>query len=79
MVSDLKDKLLKAKDDTTFFETIQDSYYDEINSDGQLARTLADMHNQRCINLIEIFMRLTSKTDVRNSYCLLYTSDAADD
>lgn len=70
MVSDLKDKLLKAKDDTTFFETIQDSYYDEINSDGQLARTLADMHNQRCINLIEIFMRLTSKTDVRNSYVI---------
>ncbi len=73
MVNDLKDKLLKAQNDSVLFEVIQDLFYDEQNTEGQLSAALVELHHQGHINLLDTYLKLPQKEKEQNYYPIIQT------
>jgi len=54
-VDNLKDKLIKANEDGTFFEVVLEEYYQDRKGDKLLSRVLAQLHDEGTLNLIKLF------------------------
>lgn len=54
-MDELKEKLLKANVGGNFFEFIQEIYYQDRKDEKLLPSTLAELHNEGKLNLVELF------------------------
>jgi hypothetical protein len=54
-VDDLKDKLIKANEDGTFFEVAREEYYQDCKGEKLLPSVLAQLHNEGSLDLIKLF------------------------
>lgn len=62
-MDELKEKLLKANVDGSFFEFIQEVYYEDRKGEKVLPSLLVELHNEGILNLVELFTRFKNKTE----------------
>jgi DNA-binding ferritin-like protein len=63
IMDELKEKLLKANVDGNFFEFIQEIYYQDRKGEKLLPSTLAELHNEGKLNLVELFHNFKNTTE----------------
>jgi len=62
-VDELKSELTKAYNDDSFFEVIQEFYYQDRKGEKLLPRILAELHNEGKLNLVELFNSYKNTTE----------------
>lgn len=62
-MDELKSELTKAYNDDSFFETIQEFYYQDRKGEKLLPSILAELHNEGKLNLVELFNSYKNTTE----------------
>ena len=62
-MDDLKGKLIQAYKEGNFFEFIQEIYYQDRKDENLLSSTLAELHNEEKLNLVELFHSFKNATE----------------
>lgn len=62
-MDELKSELTKAYKDDCFFEVIQEIYYQDRKGEKLLLSTLAELHNEGKLNLVELFYNFKNTTE----------------